>query len=100
MTQRQLADALNYSEQYLRHVESGRRTPPQALGVRLDAQQCVEIGTAPGQVGIRDTKNRAQGHLAVRADGWKAFVSSVLRWFGRAAAERSVTIRGLPFARC
>jgi len=41
--------------------------------------QCVEIGTGSGQIGIRDTKNRSQGHLSVRTDAWKAFVTSVTR---------------------
>jgi len=43
------------------------------------AQQCVEVSTTPARVGVRDTKNRAQGHLSVRTAAWKAFVSSVTR---------------------
>lgn len=41
--------------------------------------QCVEVGLAPGRVGIRDTKYRAAGHLAVNRTAWKSFVQSVRR---------------------
>jgi len=41
--------------------------------------QCVEVAPGDTAVSVRDTKNRAQGHLAVRAEAWKAFVSSVTR---------------------
>lgn len=41
--------------------------------------QCVEAGQAPGYVGVRDTKARERGHLAVRTDAWRAFVASVTR---------------------
>lgn len=41
------------------------------------SKQCVEVGLAPGRVGIRDTKNRAAGHLTVNRTAWQAFLRSV-----------------------
>jgi hypothetical protein len=38
---------------------------------------CVEVGLAPGRVGVRDTKNRAYGHLDVPSRAWRAFVAGV-----------------------
>lgn len=38
---------------------------------------CVEVGTSAAHVGIRDTKDRDGGTLAVPADGWAAFLSGV-----------------------
>lgn len=38
---------------------------------------CVEVGRGPGLVGVRDTKDRDGGMLAVPADGWAAFVAGV-----------------------
>lgn len=35
--------------------------------------QCVEVGTAVDAVGVRDTKNRAAGHFAVRPTTWRTF---------------------------
>lgn len=40
---------------------------------------CVEVGLAPGVVGIRDTKNRTRGHFMVSRTAWAAFVRSVTR---------------------
>lgn len=42
-------------------------------------QTCVEVGIAPGNVGIRDTKARERGHLEVSRTTWKAFVQRVTR---------------------
>ena len=39
--------------------------------------QCVEIGTAPGRVGVRDSKARDRGHLNVSRTAWTAFVHSL-----------------------
>ena len=39
--------------------------------------QCVEVSPAPDAVGVRDTKNRQNGHLTVSRDAWTAFVRSV-----------------------
>jgi len=41
--------------------------------------QCVEVGVAPGAVGVRDTKDRERGQLAVSRTTWKAFVRHVTR---------------------
>jgi hypothetical protein len=38
---------------------------------------CVEVGSAPGLVGVRDTKNRDGGTLAVPAAQWSAFIDDV-----------------------
>ena len=36
---------------------------------------CIEVAAAEF-VGIRDTKNRAQGHLTVSPTTWRAFITS------------------------
>lgn len=41
-----------------------------------DSNACVEVAQH-GPVGIRDTKDRPSGHLAVSADAWQAFVANV-----------------------
>ncbi|TDD43187.1 DUF397 domain-containing protein [Saccharopolyspora elongata] len=38
---------------------------------------CVEVGSAPDLVGIRDTKDRDSGTLAVPRDAWARFVAAV-----------------------
>lgn len=40
---------------------------------------CVEVGFTPDatQTGIRDTKDRSYGTLAVSADTWSAFLNNV-----------------------
>ncbi|AOS66069.1 putative DUF397 family protein [Actinoalloteichus hymeniacidonis] len=38
---------------------------------------CVEIGQAPGLVGIRDTKNRDGGTLVVERAAFGAFLTAV-----------------------
>lgn len=41
-------------------------------------QNCVEVTTAvPGWVGIRDTKNRAAGLLAVNCQQWNNFLDTI-----------------------
>lgn len=42
-------------------------------------QACVEVGVAPGTVGVRDTKARERGHLEVSRTAWSAFVRQVTR---------------------
>lgn len=44
-----------------------------------DQGACVEVGPAPAHVGIRDTKNREQGHLTVSRAAWRHFVQHVTR---------------------
>ncbi|GAA2810745.1 DUF397 domain-containing protein [Saccharopolyspora taberi] len=41
--------------------------------------QCVEVGFGVERVGVRDTKNRAAGHLTVEPQRWREFVSGVKR---------------------
>ncbi|APU13924.1 MULTISPECIES: DUF397 domain-containing protein [Actinoalloteichus] len=38
---------------------------------------CVEIGDAPGIVGIRDTKNRGGGTLVVDRPAFDSFLTSI-----------------------
>lgn len=38
---------------------------------------CVEVGPAEAYIGVRDTKNRAAGTLAVRRSSWASFASAV-----------------------
>ena len=42
-------------------------------------QDCVEVAQAQTRVGVRDTKNRENGHLLVPAGQWHAFIGSVKR---------------------
>jgi hypothetical protein len=39
--------------------------------------ECVEVALNAYGVGVRDTKDRQGGQLAVTADGWAAFVRGV-----------------------
>jgi hypothetical protein len=39
--------------------------------------QCIEAGSVPGSVLVRDTKNRAGAVLAFSADAWRAFAAQV-----------------------
>lgn len=36
---------------------------------------CVEVARTPGTVLIRDTTNRAAGHIDVAPEAWKTFLS-------------------------
>lgn len=38
---------------------------------------CVEVGSTPGLVGVRDTKDREGAVLAFSRDQWSAFMTSV-----------------------
>ena len=38
---------------------------------------CVEVGSAPGTVLVRDTTNRDGGTLSVSASAWSTFISDV-----------------------
>lgn len=40
-------------------------------------QACVEVAPAIGAVGVRDTKNRNGGTLAVNRGAWSAFLKSI-----------------------
>lgn len=39
--------------------------------------QCVEVGHEPRTVGVRDSKNRDAGALAVSTTTWSAFVTGL-----------------------
>ena len=41
------------------------------------ASDCVEVALTPEHVGVRDTKNRSDGHLTVTAGQWATFVDHV-----------------------
>jgi hypothetical protein len=41
------------------------------------AQQCVEVGRIAGCAAVRDTKDRAAGHLTATGDQWSAFIDAV-----------------------
>jgi len=41
--------------------------------------ECVEVGRAPGHVGVRDSKDRAGGQLAVAGGTWRTFVAGIAR---------------------
>lgn len=40
---------------------------------------CVEVGSAPGLVGVRDTKDRCGAVLAFDREQWTAFVGGLKR---------------------
>lgn len=40
---------------------------------------CVEVAPLSQTVGVRDTKDRARGHLTVSRTAWTTFVRSVAR---------------------
>jgi len=42
-------------------------------------QDCVEVAPLLPHVGVRDTKNRENGHLLIPARQWHAFVGSLRR---------------------
>lgn len=37
--------------------------------------QCVEVGVAPGRVGVRDSKARGRGHLDVSRTAFRGLVA-------------------------
>ena len=44
-----------------------------------EGQDCVEIALDPVQVGVRDTKDRTGGELAVNAQAWRAALARLQR---------------------
>ncbi len=38
---------------------------------------CVEVAESPNLVKVRDTKNRAAGHLSVPVSEWSAFLAEL-----------------------
>lgn len=53
-------------------MEATWRKPARSAG----ANNCVEVRLAP-VVGIRDTKDRAAGHLSLRPGAWAAFLAKL-----------------------
>jgi Domain of unknown function (DUF397) len=41
--------------------------------------ECAEVAALDGVTAVRDTKNRAGGHIAVDHDSWRAFLDHVTR---------------------
>jgi len=41
------------------------------------ASNCVEVGRVPGGAAVRDTKDRAAGHLTTTAAHWAAFITAI-----------------------
>ncbi|MEV0065107.1 MULTISPECIES: DUF397 domain-containing protein [unclassified Amycolatopsis] len=48
----------------------------QTSSYTTDQSNCVEVATSLVEIGIRDTKDRAGGHLTVSRTAWTAFLSS------------------------
>lgn len=44
---------------------------------RSHGGQCVEVGGVPTGIGVRDTKDRAGGTLAVSRAAWSTFLDAV-----------------------
>ncbi|WP_177226707.1 DUF397 domain-containing protein [Saccharopolyspora shandongensis] len=42
-----------------------------------EKRDCVEVGFAPGIVGVRDTKDREGGTLAFNRSAWRAFTGGL-----------------------
>jgi hypothetical protein len=54
--------------------ESAWRT----ASVSTNGNSCVEVNTGTASVvGVRDSKNRAAGHLTVATPAWSAFLDSI-----------------------
>ncbi|XKK41707.1 DUF397 domain-containing protein [Nocardiopsis sp. ARC36] len=43
------------------------------------AQECVEVADIPGAAAVRDTQNRAAGHLTFPAAEWSSLLGTVSR---------------------
>lgn len=56
--------------------DAGRFTWRKSSHSSGEGGQCVEVGAAPDFIGIRDTKNRARGHLTVGPKTWSMFIAS------------------------
>ncbi|WP_026448842.1 DUF397 domain-containing protein [Actinopolyspora mortivallis] len=57
-------------------------TPEQPMNWRKSSRSstgnaCVEVGGFPEGVAVRDTKNRAAGHLATTRTQWTAFLTAL-----------------------
>jgi uncharacterized protein DUF397 len=43
----------------------------------VNTSDCVEVAPSAAVVGVRDTKDRAAGHLTVSPGAWTAFLDAV-----------------------
>ncbi|WP_337662115.1 DUF397 domain-containing protein [Actinoalloteichus sp. AHMU CJ021] len=59
--------------EYLTGMTNWRKATRSSNG----SANCVEVGSAPSLVGIRDTKNRAGGTLVVSRRAFGSFVTAV-----------------------
>ncbi|GAA4951511.1 hypothetical protein GCM10023205_10470 [Yinghuangia aomiensis] len=41
------------------------------------SNECVAVGTGEGVTGVRDTKDRRRGHIAVPDRSWAAFLETL-----------------------
>lgn len=53
------------------------RAPWRKASYSGSQQACVEVAPVAGYVGVRDTKDRDGGRLAVTSSAWAAFVCAV-----------------------
>ncbi|MEW2504855.1 DUF397 domain-containing protein [Amycolatopsis sp. NPDC047767] len=44
-----------------------------------NTSNCVEVAVTATGAGVRDTKDRAAGHLMATRDGWSAFLAQLGR---------------------
>lgn len=62
-------------------MNNKRRAPARAAWrtstYSTGGQNCVEVGPSPSTIGVRDTKNRDAGSLAVPRAAWAAFIASI-----------------------
>ncbi|QUH00480.1 DUF397 domain-containing protein [Saccharopolyspora erythraea] len=54
------------------HPVNWRKSSRSATG-----NACVEVGRVGGGAAVRDTKNRAAGHLTATNDQWQSFLAAI-----------------------
>lgn len=55
------------------------RAPWRTSSYSANQGQCVEVAPVAGLVGVRDTKARRDGHVAVTRTAWAAFARATAR---------------------
>lgn len=53
-----------------------RRAPWRKSSYSVAQGECIEVAPTPGMVGVRDTKDRTRGNLAVTRTTWQAFAEA------------------------
>ncbi|MFE3206050.1 DUF397 domain-containing protein [Embleya sp. NPDC059237] len=53
------------------------QTPWRTASYSVDNNNCVEVAPLPSSTGIRDTKDRALGHLEVRPGAWRELLCAI-----------------------